>query len=315
MIRALLKLACAVCAVAVIAFGVLTLGKAVHSGTHYDHAEKYTAGGATLKDAVKNLDINWVDGSVNIAYHPENTVEISEATKKAISGDDTLRWWLDGETLRIQYAKSGFAPLHGLNKALTVTLPEGLALGDLGIDGVSCDVNVPDLRADNALVDLTSGDLTLRQSGASQRVALSSTSGDISADLSEVGLLDISGTSSAIRATLGNAGEASVSTTSGKIALEADGVQKATIESTSGAIDVTLAAFDDLRIDTTSGNVTAALPSEPGYRADIDTTSGRFDSAVPLAREGSAYTCGDGSARLHIDTTSGNVRLVEFGGK
>nr|AHF24355.1 hypothetical protein [uncultured bacterium Contig575] len=316
-----MRLAIAICVVALLACGARVFLKVAPIGARYANAEKYTAGGAELDGPVKNLDIDWTDGSVSIAYHAKNTVGISETAPKAISGDEAMRWWLDGDTLRIRYAKSGSFSLLGLfssrgqNKALTVTLPEGLALGDVDIDVTSGDVSVPQLRADSVKIDLTSGDLALRQSGVSERVELSSTSGDITADVAEVGRLDVSITSGRIRTTMGSGDEVSLSTTSGDISLDGGSANRTRIDSTSGKIDVALAEFDDLQIEATSGDIAVALPSRPGYRADIDTTSGSFDSTVALAREGRSYSCGDGSAGVRIDTTSGNVRLTDVNGR
>ena len=327
----ILKFVAAACVIALVACGVLVFGKTVHIGLSYADAAQYTAGGTTLNADIKNLDINWIDGSVNIAYHAQDTVEIAETAPKAIPEDGALRWWLDGDTLRIQYAKPGFFSLRSLEKALTVTLPEGIELGSVAIDATSADVNVPDLRSDDVQIDLTSGNLALRQSGKAARVALSSTSGDLQAALEDAKRVNVSatsgtivleqtgaadsirlsGTSTDIRATLASAGDVSVSTTSGTIDVAGGDVRKVSVESTSGDIGVRLTAFDELRIDATSGNVTATLPSQPGYQADVDTTSGRFDYAVALSREGDRYVCGDGSARVRIDTTSGDVKLTE----
>jgi len=293
----LLKLIAAVCVVALLVSGVMVLFKSVHIGLNYANAEKYTAGGAEIDGAVKNLDIDWVDGEVNIAYHAKGTVEIAETAPRAISEDEALRWWLDGDTLRIQYAKSGFSlrklfSFKSKSKTLTVTLPEGVELGDVGIDVTSGDVMVRDLKADNVKIGLTSGDLSIKQSGTTERMELKSTSGNIDAELSDVGDLI-------------------VDVTSGDIKVEGGAVTKASVDSTSGKINVNLTAFDDLKIKATSGNITAALPSNPGYRAEVDTTSGSFDYTVALTRDGKAYTCGDGSAHLKIDSTSGNVRLTD----
>ena len=307
----LLKIAFAASVVALIACGALVFGRTVRLGNHYANAEQYAAGGTTLDGAVKNLEIDWTDGAVNIAYHAGNTVDIAETAPKAISADAALRWWLDGDTLRIQYAKSGYFSFTGLNKALTVTLPEGGALDSARIDVTSGEVNAPDLRATDVQIGLTSGDLALKTSGASQRVALSSTSGDIRADIADAGKLTIGVTSGVIRASVGHVDEVDISATSGDIALEGGAAQKVKIGSTSGKVDVRLTAFEALDIDATSGDITAALPSAPGYRADVSTTSGGFDYAVPLTRDGSAYACGDGSASVKIHTTSGNVLLTE----
>lgn len=307
--RNLLKIAAALCVVALVACGGAILAQLIHPGIRYASAERYTAGGTALSDAVSNLDIEWIDGAVNLAYHGRNTVEIAETAPKPISGDAALRWWLDGDTLRIRYAKSGFFSFRSLDKALTVTLPEGVALESVRIAATSGDVNAPELLADDVQVSLTSGDLALAQSSPAKRVALSATSGDIRADLSGVQSLTASGTSANVRMTLADADEVSVSTTSGGIAVDGGDAHRVRLDSTSGDIGVSLTAFDDLRIEATSGDVTANLPDSPGYRAEIDTSSGSFDYAVPLTRDGSAYACGDGSAAVRIHTTSGDVRL------
>ena len=307
----LLKLATVICVVALLACALGILFKTVHFGIRYANAEQYTAGGAELTGAVKNLDIHWTSGAVNVAYHDGDTVLISETAKKAISGDAELRWWLDGDTLRVQYAKSGYFSFHSPDKVLTVTLPEGLALGNVDIDLTSGDVSVPDLRADAVAIGVTSGDVALKQSGESESVVLSGTSGHIDADVEKAGKLSVSVTSGAIRTTFTEADEVDLSITSGDITMTGGSARKARIDTTSGKIGVRLAAFDALKIDATSGDITAALPSTPGYRAEIDTTSGRFDYAVALSRDGDAYTCGDGSGRVEIHSTSGDVRLEE----
>lgn len=317
----LLKLAAALCVVAMLACGVVLFFRTTNIGISYADAGQYTAGGAELAGPVRNLDVDWLDGSVIIAYHAKDTVVISETAPKPISGDDALRWWLDGDTLRVRYAKPGLFSLRslfsfkGLNKALTLTLPEGAALENIDIDVTSGAVNVPELNAGNVDIDMTSGELALRQSGAAERVALSATSGSISADLAEVGKLAVSITSGVIRTTVDSAKEISLSTTSGDIALRGGAAQKTDIDSTSGRIDVALAAFDELRVSATSGDIEAALPTDPGYSADINTTSGSFNHTVELSRDGKRYTCGDGSAQLRIDATSGDVRLTDANGQ
>ena len=310
----ILKIAAAVCIVALLACAFTIFGKTFRIGNRYANAEQYTAGATTLDKPVKNLDVNWTDGRVTIAYHDKDTVEIAETAKKEISADAQLRWWLDGDTLRIQYAKSGYFRLTGLNKELTLTLPEGIGLGSVAIDATSAEVDAPDLRADDIAVDMTSGSLALSQLGKADRVRIDVTSGDIRAALENV--KDVSAELTSGRIEISQTGEAEsvdISTTSGNVTLACDAARRASVDTTSGKIDVSLAAFDALKIESTSGNVTAALPTEPGFKADIDTTSGSFDSAIPLTQEKSSYTCGDASASVDIDTTSGNVRLVEYG--
>ena len=324
------KIAAAACVIALLACTALIFGHNFRLGMNYADAEQYTAGGVTVTDPVHNLDIHWTEGLVTIAYHADNTIEISETAPRAIPGNAQLRWWLDGTTLRIQYAKAGYFSLRSLNKQLTVTLPEGFEMEGFSVEATSADVKIPALRARNMVMDLTSGDLDLDRAGA-ESVALSSTSGNLHAGLEEAKTVSadttsgeiqlvqtgaaesvaLSSTSGDIRAALGDAGELKVSSTSGRVAVEAGAVENADIGTTSGSVAVRFAAFDRLAIDSTSGDVTAALPSKPGFGAEIITTSGSFDSAIALKQDGDRYACGDESASLRIDTTSGDVRLEE----
>ena len=296
MSRNIMRFATIACVIALIACGALILVRTIHVGMNYANAEQYTAGGTTLEGAVRNLDIHWTDGSVTLARHAGNTIEIAETAPGAISGDRALRWWLDGDTLRVQYAKSGFFSFTGLNKALTVTLPEDADLNDLSIE-------------------VTSGEINLDQPEPLDGARISCTSGNIRADLADVRKLAVDMTSGDIQARFASADEVSLSSTSGAIDAAGEGAKRVDIGTTSGNIALRLEAFDEIKIDATSGDITAALPTEPGYRVDVDTTSGSFDYSVPLAKDGGGYTCGDGSGSLSVHVTSGDVKLTGLDAK
>ena len=301
------------------------------SGMTYANADKYTAGNATVTGSVNNLFIDWTEGSVKIEYHKGSGVIVSETASRALSEEEQLRWWLDGDTLRIRYARPNFRVTSRLNKALTVSLPEGTVLKAADIGATSADITVPDLTADEIRLDSTSGDITAGTSA--KKLTVASTSGDIRitqyADAVDVSLTSTSG---GIGCTLGSAKSVRADSTSGAISLNlskgADKVRlgstsgniyadfafagKAEISSTSGSVHAKVASFDELKIGSTSGSVTAQLPEKPGFTCSADTTSGSFDSALPLAKDGKKYVCGDGSAKCVIDTTSGDIRIEEI---
>ena len=285
----LLKTALAGCALILIASAALGVGTILtFADFFYENADKYTAGDAELNSPVKNLDVDWINGKVNIEYHGKKTVLIKEASNKKISEDMLLRWWLDGETLRIRYAKQHIRLNGKQKKELTITLPEGTVFEDVDISSTSGALNIPSLEAKDLTLETTSGDIMVKADA--QKINTSVTSGDIWMDL-------------------GSTESLSVNTTSGEIDVQAEAAKEVRLDSTSGDISVSLKDFDDLRIDATSGDVTASLPVSPGYTARIDTTSGSFSSSAALKQEGKVYSCGDGSARVTIDTTSGDVRL------
>ena len=101
------------------------------SSFRYDHAEQYTGGGATLTDVVERVEIHWLSGSVAVQAHGKNTISFSEEANRKLTKDDCLYYRLDGTTLLIQFCRSGKWDLNGLEKDLTVLLPEELLLKDL----------------------------------------------------------------------------------------------------------------------------------------------------------------------------------------
>ena len=161
---------------------------AVASGVHhivsfaaynYEDADKYTIGDAVIEDTVKNLDIDWTSGNIKFEYHDEDTVEISEKSRKSLSEDKKMRWWLDDNTLRIRFAKKGssfFSFGFNQDKELTVKLPESIALENVNIDATSGDVQIPSLEAQKMTIDVVSGDIKLDLSGADE-LKMSSVSG------------------------------------------------------------------------------------------------------------------------------------------
>ncbi len=137
-----------------------------------------------------------------------------------------------------------------------------------------------------------------------------SASGDI--DLTQAGRIEalrLETASGEIRAALDDVGRSSVTSTSGDIGQVVAGAEKAALSSTSGNIRFQAAAFGEVTIASTSGDVTAALPAQPGFTADIRTASGGFECGIAMAKDGKTYTCGDGSDRVSIHTTSGDIRL------
>ena len=299
------------------------------SGFTYADADRYTAGDTVVSGSVENLYIDWTEGQVNIEYHAGNGITVSETADRPLSEDNRLRWWLDGTTLRIRYAKPRFR-ISGtsLNKKLTVSLPEGTVLKSADIGSTSGDLNIPYLAADEIRLDSTSGDI--RACTAAAKLTVSATSGDTDVrQESDIDTVTLGSTSGSIACTLGSAKHVTADSasggirlvlssgaenvrlhsTSGNVDLDAASADKADISSTSGSVNARLAAAGSLKIGSTSGCVDAQLPAEPGFTCTVGTAGGSFSSDLALTKNGNTYTCGDGSAVCSISTTSGDIRL------
>lgn len=298
-----------------------------YAGYSYDHSERYTAGDAEIKGNIRNLDVEWVSGEVNIAYHAEKTVLLNEKANRNISKDMQMRWWLDGETLRVRYAKSNFNLDRKQQKELTITLPKEISLEDVSISATSGDLKIPSLQAENLTLQVTSGeieasaavenvtcgaisgDIELNVTAPAKEITLGTTSGDITVSAEDADRLRATATSGKIEAEVDDAKVFHVGTTSGKIRAEAGLLEKAEFSSTSGDIRVEAEKFETLVIGTTSGKVSVSLPEETGFTARMDTVSGEIRYDLPLAKKGSSFVCGDGSGKLDIDTTSGDISI------
>ncbi len=305
----IIKIAMVICIVVLLCAVIIT-STGMFGGTGiggYADAEKYTSGDTEISKPVKNLDIRWTSGKIIFAVHAENTVILQESADRTLSDDEKVQWWLDGDTLRIQFAKPKLR-LNMPGKVLTLTLPENLLLQKAVIETTSGDIEIPEMKAEVLMLASTSGDIFAAAEAEHMEVA--STSGDQQIRMTgKTADLRINSTSGNIGAEAENAAIIEAGSTSGSIEITAKESDTVKAGSTSGNLRVHLKQVKSLQLSATSGSITAALPEEPGFTAHVDTTSGKFNYDLALTRDGKEYICGDGSANVNIDTTSGDVRI------
>ena len=295
----------------------------------FANSDKYTIGDTEINSTVENLEIDWVSGKVNIEYHAGSGVSVSEVANRSTSEDEKLRWWMDGTTLRIKYAKPQLVSFNNLKKTLTVSLPEGIVLKNVDIDTTSADIGVPSMTADEIKFDTTSGDVNAVITA--KKLSASSTSGDLNVRQdSDINTAHFSSTSGALAFTVPSAekismestsgdisvtvprtvGDLNLDSTSGSIKPDIANTDKAKFSSTSGDITATLVSFKDLNVDVTSGDVTLKLPEISGFTLDLDARPSKLKSSLAMVKKGDdQYVFGDGSARLRVSTTSGDVHI------
>lgn len=263
------------------------------SGINYEHPEKYTVGGAAFTDKVEKVEIHWLSGSVTVTGHRGNEIRFSETANRNLTNDLSMHYWLDGSTLRIQFCRSGKWNLNGLEKELTLQLPERL-LQSLIVDTVSARVNLEDLKMEDLGLDTVSGAVRLRDCQVSDRARVDTTSGSVKAALT-----------GALR-------EWKADTVSGSVELIVPEVKAFDVNTTSGSVSLTAeSAPKDLDVDSVSGSVTLCLPADGDFTLDFDTVSGSFSSDLAFKTEGSRRIFGRGTGDYSIDTTSGSVNIEE----
>ena len=267
----------------------------------------FSGGNAEINDRIENLEISWTAGSVKIEYHAANTVTLAETANRAISKDEEMQWKVEGTTLKVEYMKPGVR-LNSPSKHLVITLPEGISLKKANIGSTSAEIEIPSLTADTVSLDSTSGDITADITAPD--ITAHSTSGDVKLAVhGKVNSLKLDSTSGALGVELDEADKVSANSTSGAIRIAAGKAGQVSAHSTSGNIYLALKQFDKADIRATSGDVTAELPAEPGFTLKYTPSSGKLNTEIPLSGSKENYTCGDASAQITVDTSSGDLTV------
>lgn len=262
-------------------------------GYVYTDARHYTAGNANISGRVDDLDINWSDGAVYIEYYNGSDIRLSETCDRELKKDQQLHWYLDGKTLRVQYAASAVRISNSLDKQLTVMIPNDLYLDDVHIAVASAMVEADGVNAKKIKVDSASGQIALRQQGEAEEINVNTASG-------------------AVAVAVENAEQLKVNSASGAVIVDALYVEEVKTVSVSGNTTLQLAnAADRIKMDSVSGTVRLILPGSMGFTADVDSLSGRVGGSLRLDRDDEDYVHGNGRCKIEVDTVSGNVTFDE----
>ncbi len=170
-------------AIMALVFGTTALTScdiAVSSMYHYEDASSYTMGGTELTETIREVDIDWVSGSVTVSYHDGDHVVISETSSGKLDEDSSLYYRVTGDTLEIEYAKSGVFTNFNFSKDLTVLLPRDEQLRELSFETVSADIAVEDVYVSECEVECVSGQVELNLLGTLEEVSIDTVSGNVS---------------------------------------------------------------------------------------------------------------------------------------
>jgi hypothetical protein len=212
---------------------------------------------------------------------------------------------------------------------LTITVPTGKKVavylgvgtlevanvdGDLKLSASSADVSARQSRG-SLSIETGSGDI--RASDLDGQVTLDTGSGDVTLSGQKNGKLNIDTGSGSVTGSNLDTPELRVDTGSGDIRLDAVRAPRLDLETGSGSVRADLAgALESVSVETGSGDVSLRLPQGIGATVELDTGSGSFEVALPveLLRKDQGNLrgkIGDGRARVHIETGSGDIALLK----
>ena len=244
-------------------------------GYRYEDADSYQVGNGESSESVTSLDIDWIDGNVNVVPSSGDKVVISEDYK----GDEDalrLRWKIEGGKLTIKYQKSGWSALFKKTsgKTLTIEAPQAMLdkMNKVDLSLVSADLLMTGMTALETDIELVSGDVVMN----------------------------------------GSFGQLDIDTVSGDVKLEGC-IKSAEIDGTSAVIELRLVETPkEIEVDTVSGNVSILLPENvKGFEVDLEAVSGRLyaDGFDGLTQIKNQCIYGDGSLKINVEAVSGNLKI------
>lgn len=230
--------------------------------------------GESVSVDVKNLELNWLSGSVTI-LSGGNRLTFSESAGEGIDSGEELQYRVEGKTLYIEYCQSSGASgifIGGFDlpaKDLVITVPA--SFGEIIVDTVSADVFVSGVTANTLALSTTSGEINV-EGAAVTDAEIYSVSGDA--------------------VFKGSAKDIYMENCSGGLRAEFDSLPA------------------EFEAENISGNVCLMLPEGSGFTLEFDTVSGSLSSDFEVRLRDGEYVAGSGGAEVSVDTVSGNC-IVE----
>jgi len=250
------------------------------------------------------LDIDTFGGEVVVRTWSRNEMRIqadhSSRTRVGISQS--------GSAVRLRPRSSrGVA-----NVDFEVTVPTGTNVEINGtFVGATMEGQLGEVR-----VETVNGDIKV--SGAADYVYLYSVQGNVELSDTE-GDVDVHSVNGSLRMT-NVTGRINADATNGRIILE--GIRSSDVEAATvnGSVryDGTIEDSGRYRLSTHSGDVTLAVSQSINATMSVSTFSGHFDAGFPITLTRTAteqrrfsFTVGDGSARVDLESFSGNIRIEQ----
>lgn len=230
--------------------------------------------GSVTADQIRDLQIEWVSGSVTIQTADTDTITFRETG--ASDEKDTMVWKHTGDKLQIQFQKPrvwfgfSFGIDTNSSKDLVVTVPSDWKAQDLQITSVSAEVTAHGITADTLALDNVSAQCILT-SCTLQELEVQTVSGAV----------DVTGS-----------------------------VNDISLETVSADCTLTLAyGTSEIEMDSVSGDLDLYLPANQGFEAELDAVSGDISTTFSTIVENGTHTHKDGSLKIDANSVSGDITI------
>ncbi|MDR0889121.1 MAG: DUF4097 domain-containing protein [Oscillospiraceae bacterium] len=258
---------------------------------------------------IQTIDIEWDAGTVTVKSYDGYTLQVLEAGSK--DEDDALRYKLEDGVLRIRSRRQWqFFSFGSSAKALTVLVPSNMELANLELSTASAKTEVNAMQVGKLEISTASGDIRLLSSRADS-LTVDTASGSVNASDCKIDFADIDSASGDFIAENSRVSELHFSSASGKVSLSGR-TNVVDFDSASGDMILHLANCPSkIEVETVSGDCKISIPSDSGFRAELDSVSGDLSvRGFPWTDGGGNFViCGDGIAEYDFESVSGDVEI------
>lgn len=218
---------------------------------------------------VREIEVDWLGGSVMVVLTDDDSLSFAEMAYQDVPEEQRLSYALDGDTLKIDFCRSGHLLSSSPEKQLVLSIPRGLTLEKFEADTTAAAVNVTGLHTQTVDISTVSGNVDL--AAEAYEIDISTTGGCAAVD-ADFYQLDFSAVSGSLTLTMQRAAEVDAETTSGGVTIHLP-------------------------------------PSSYGFALDFETVSGTPEIAFDANGGDGHWTYGDKASTLTVDTVSGNLSL------
>ena len=218
---------------------------------------------------VREIEVDWLGGSVMVVLTDDNSLSFAEMAYQDVPEEQRLSYALDGDTLKIDFCRSGHLLSSSPEKQLVLSIPRGLTLEKFEADTTAAAVNVTGLHTQTVDISTVSGGVDL--AAEAYEIDISTTGGCAAVD-ADFYQLDFSTVSGSLTLTMQRAAEVDAETVSGGVTIHLP-------------------------------------PSSYGFALDFETVSGTPEIAFDANGGDGHWTYGDKASTLTVDTASGNLSL------
>ena len=238
--------------------------------THAADAAGYVSETFSVEPArVREIEVDWLGGSVMVVLTDDNSLSFAEMAYQDVPEEQRLSYALDGDTLKIDFCRSGHLLSSSPEKQLVLSIPRGLTLEKFEADTTAAAVNVTGLHTQTVDISTVSGNVDL--AAEAYEIDISTTGGCAAVD-ADFYQLDFSAVSGSLTLTMQRAAKVDAETTSGGVTIHLP-------------------------------------PSSYGFALDFETVSGTPEIAFDANGGDGHWTYGDKASTLTVDTVSGNLSL------